>query len=201
MTTSYEEAKQMRSGINVQGKIVEEHFMLGLTFKNMDDLFGRSAKALDDGEKDNIWSVVTASWSQEEYAEWEEFHNILHRVWEWRAYQVCRLAFTEETTDRWYPEAPHEVNFKDVKKLGFDKKTFATGMYVLWFLSGPVKQADESIDGFRDRVDTHHYEFGYVCKEAIDIPMFHRGGIFEELKRHRLTIQNLIGLAVRSRSR
>ena len=183
---------------------LEEHFMLGLMFNKMTKALedgGEGVGRLDDAEIDEIWSVAKASWLPEEYDEWEEFHNILHRVWEWRAYQVCRLAFTEETTDRWYPEAPHEVNFKDVKKLGFDKKTFVTGMFVLWFLSGPVKQADEPIDGFRDRVDTHHYEFGYVCKEAIDIPMFHRDSLFEELKRHRLTIQNLIGLAVRSRSR
>ena len=199
--TTYEEAKQMRSGINVQGKIVEEHFMLGLTFKNMDNLFGRSAKALDDGEKDNIWSVVTACWSQEEYAEWEEFHNILHRVWEWRAYRVCRLGFTDETTDGLYPTAPPEVNFKDVKKLGFDKKTFATGMYVLWFLSKPIKLDDEDDDDFAGRVHMHDREFGYVCKEAVDIPMFPLDSIFEELRRQRQTIRNLIDHIDRSRSR
>ena len=175
---------------------LEEHFMLGLMFNDI-----INASTVEQDVKEEIWSVATTSWSQEQKHEGEEFWYILHRVWKWRKYQVCRLGFTDETTDGLYPTAPPEVNCKDVKKLGFDKKTFTTGMYVLWFLSKPIKLDDEDDDAYENRVDTHHYEFGYVCKEAMDIPMFHRDSIFEELKRHRLTIQNLIGLAVRSRSR
>ena len=175
---------------------LEEHFMLAEVFNG---IINNGTK--DDGEKEEIWSVATASWSQEQEHEGAEFYNILHRVWEWRKYQVCRLGFTDETTDSHYPTAPPEVNFKDVKKLGFKIKTFAIGMYVIWLISNPVKRDDEDDDEFGGRVKQHQYEFGCVCKEAMDIPTFPRDDIIEELERQDQTILNITDLVDRSRDR
>ena len=177
---------------------LEEHFMLGLMFNDI-----INASTVEQDVKEEIWSVATTSWSQEQKHEGEEFWYILHRVWKWRKYQVCRLGFIDEITDSRYPTAaPPEVNFKDVKKLGFsESRTFAIGMYAIWLISEPVKLDDEDDDDFAGRVHMHDREFGYVCKEAMDIPMFHRDSIFEELKKDRRTIQNLIDHAGRSRSR
>ncbi len=176
---------------------LEEHFMLAKMFNGI-----INSGTKDDGEKEEIWSVATASWSQEQEHEGAEFYNILHRVWEWRKYQVCRLGFTDETTDSHYPTAPPEVNFKDVKKLGFNEiRTFAIGMYAIWLISEPVKLDDEDDDGFAGRVHMHDREFGYVCKEALDKPMFHSDSIFEELERQKQTILNSKDHVDRSRSR
>ena len=176
---------------------LEEHFMLGLMFNDI-----INASTVEEEVKEEIWSVATTSWSQEQKHEGVEFWYILHRVWKWRKYQVCRLGFTDETTDDWYRIAPPEVNFKDVKKLGFNEtRTFAIGMYAIWLISEPVKLDDEEDDEFMLRLDDHHYEFGYVCKEAMDIPMFHRDSIFEELDRQKQTILNSRDHVDRSRSR
>ena len=176
---------------------LEEHFMLGLMFNDI-----INASTVEQDVKEEIWSVATTSWSQEQKHEGEEFWYILHRVWKWRKYQVCRLGFTDETTDDCYPTAPPEVNFKDVKKLGFsESRTFAIGMYAIWLISRPVKRDDEDDDEFGGRVKQHQYEFGYVCKEAMDIPMFHRDSIFEELDRQKQTILNSKDHVDRSRSR
>ena len=176
---------------------LEEHFMLGLMFHDI-----INASTVEEEVKEEIWSVATTSWSQEQEHEGAEFYNILHRVWEWRKYKVCRLGFTDETTDDWYPTAPPKVNFKDVKKLGFSKiRTFAIGMYAKWLISEPVKLDDEHDDVFGGRVKRHQYEFGCVCKEAMDIPMFHIDGVHEELDRQKQTILNSRDHVDRSRSR
>ena len=175
---------------------LEEHFMLGLMFNDI-----INASTVEQDVKEEIWSVATTSWSQEQKHEGKEFWHILHRVWKWRKYQVCRLGFTDETTDDCYPTAPPEVNFKDVKKLGFKIKTFAIGMYVIWLISNPVKRDDEDDDEFGGRVKQHQYEFGCVCKEAMDIPIFHIDGVHEELDRQKQTILNSMDHVDRSRSR
>ena len=176
---------------------LEEHFMLGLMFNDI-----INASTVEQDVKEEIWSVATTSWSQEQKHEGEEFWYILHRVWEWRKYQVCRLGFTDETTDNYYPTAPPEVNFKDVKKLGFNEiRTFAIGMYAIWLISEPVKLDDEDDDVFAGRVHLHDREFGYVCKEALDKPMFHRDNVIEELDRQKQTILNSKDHVGRSRSR
>jgi len=54
---------------------------------------------------------------------------------------------------------------------------------------------------FAGRVHMHDREFGYVCKEALDKPMFHRDSIFEELERQKQTILNSKDHVDRSRSR
>ena len=176
---------------------LEEHFMLAEVFSG---IINNGTK--DDGEKEEIWSVATASWSQEQEHVVQKFYNILHRVWEWRKYQVYRLGFIDEITDSRYPTAaPPEVNFKDVKKLGFKIKAFAIGMYVIWQITNPVKRDNEDDDEFVERVKHHQYEFGYVCKEAMDIPMFHIDGVHEELDRQKQTILNSMDHVDRSRSR
>ena len=176
---------------------LEEHFMLGLMFNDI-----INASTVEQDVKEEIWSVATTSWSQEQNHEGKEFWHILHRVWKWRKYQVCRLGFTDETTDDLYRIAPPEVNFKDVKKLGFNEtRTFAIGMYAIWLISEPVKLDDEDDDGFAGRVHMHDREFGYVCKEAMNIPRFPRDDIIEELERHDQTILNITDELGRSRSR
>ena len=176
---------------------LEEHFMLGLMFNDI-----INASTVEEEVKEEIWSVATTSWSQEQKHEGEEFWYILHRVWKWRKYQVCRLGFTDETTDDCYPTAPPEVNFKDVKKLGFsESRTFAIGMYAKWLSSQPVKRDDEDDIVFVSKNTKHNLVSGYVCKEALDKPMFHRDSIFEELDRQKQTILNSKDHVDRSRSR
>ena len=175
---------------------LEKHYMLGMVWKK-DSAFIEKAIGPDAAEV--VWQTAMASWSQDQRDEWEEFDKILFRVWEWRTYQCCRLLMTEETTTRFFPAVPAEVNFKDVKKMGFEKiDTFAIGMYASWFTRMPIKtEAPYDVmddNEFERRKDTHDWEFGYVCKEAMDVPIFPREAIHEELGKQRQTIVNITSL-------
>tara|TARA_B100001971_G_C17896161_1_gene385595 strand:- start:30 stop:596 length:567 start_codon:yes stop_codon:yes gene_type:complete len=178
---------------------LEEHFMVFMAFmKRREEI----EKAWDEDVADEVWSMLRTSWTQEQIDEWEEFHNILLRVWKWRTYQVCRFILTGEATDIVFPTAPPEVNFKDVKKAGFNKmKTFAIGMYAKWLSSQPVKRDDEDDIVFVSKNTQHNLVSGYVCKEAIDIPKFPCDDIIKELERQDQTVLNITNNIGRSRSR
>ena len=189
----------MRKNVGYKFTDLEKHYMLGMVWKQGCPLI---VKVFDESAPEDVWHLAQTSWTQEQRDEWEEFDRILFRVWEWRTYQCCRLLMTEETTNRFFPTVPPEVNFKDVKKVGFEKiDTFAIGMYASWFTRMPVKRDDEDDNEFERRKDTHDWEFGYVCKEAMDVPTFPRKDIIEELGKQQHTIENIMTLLHRSRNR
>ena len=182
---------------------LEKHYIAGVTWKKGCSFI---SQYVDESAPEDVWHMVQSSWTEEQMSEWESFDKILFSVWEWRTYQCCRLLMTEETTNRFFPTVPPEVKFKDVKESGFEKiDTFAIGMYASWFTRMPIKtEAPYDVmddNEFERRKDMHDWEFGYVCKEAMDMTTFPREDIIEELGKQQQTIANIIQILSRSRDR
>jgi hypothetical protein len=178
---------------------LEKHYILSRAWL---ELKPSIVKGMDESAADEVWNYAMANWTEDQRVENKNFDSLIFRAHSWRAYVVCRLMMSDQFMKAAFPTVPPEGGLEDVKEAGFKKGTFAIGMYIAWFANTPwEKEGDEDQTQFERRKDFHDWEFGYVCKEALDGTTFPREEIHKELGRARDTVKNIADIINNSRNR